>query len=438
MPPSTQVVRNDGPFRGLPTFPENVKDLTAIITGANGMSGYHMVRVLAAAPERWRKIYCLSRRPPPANFFEDLGEGAKLIEHIPVDFLSTPEQIAESLKGRVDKVDYVFFFSYMQPKQKGGTLNMWSDAEELATINGNLMRNFLGGLKNASLTPKRFLLQTGAKHYGFHIGPATNPSFESDPRIEVEPNFYYPQEDALSAFCKETGSTWNVVRPSYIIGAVRDSALNHMVGLAIYGAVQAHRGLPLAFPGDYAAWDREYCQSTALLNAYLEEWAVLTDDAANEAFNVQDGTSFTWGRFWPYLANWFGTTWTPPETDESKYRVTASRWPEPPRGYGPQGVTRSTFSLLEWSGEPEVQAAWAELAKKHDLALDPFTDVNRPQIFSMTDSAVIGGWALSLSMRKARTLGFHATADSFETAFNTIRDLARLKVVPPPSASAFE
>ncbi|KAL1890770.1 hypothetical protein Sste5346_008095 [Sporothrix stenoceras] len=438
MPPSTQVVRNDGPFRGLPTYGDDVKDLTAIITGANGMSGYHMVRVLAAAPQRWKKIYCLSRRPPPSNFFEDLGEGAKLIEHIPVDFLSDPEKIAESLKGRVNKVDYVFFFSYMQPKQQGGTLNMWSDAEALAKINGDLIRNFLGGLKGASLTPKRFLLQTGAKHYGFHIGPATNPSFESDPRIDVEANFYYPQEDALSAYCRETGATWNVVRPSYIIGAVRDSALNHMVGLAIYGAVQAHRGLPLAFPGDYAAWDREYCQSTALLNAYLEEWAALTDAAANEAFNVQDGTNFTWGRFWPYLARWFGTTWTPPETDESKYSVVKSRYPDPPRGYGPQGVTRTTFSLLEWSGQPEVKAAWAELSKKHDLALDPFTEVNRPQIFSMTDSAVIGGWALSLSMRKARDLGFHATADSFETAFNTIRDLARLKVVPPPSATAFE
>lgn len=326
----------------------------------------------------------------------------------------------------------------MQPKQKGDILSMWSDAEELATINGKLMHNFLGGLKGSALTPKRFLLQTGAKHYGFHIGPATNPSFESDPRVDVEPNFYYPQEDALSAYCKEAGTTWNVVRPSYIIGAVRDSALNHMVGLAIYGAVQAHRGLPLAFPGDYAAWDREYCQSTALLNAYMEEWAVLTDAAANEAFNAQDGTAFTWGRFWPYLARWFSATWTPPETDESKYRATPSRHPDPPRGYGPQGVTRSTFSLLEWAGEPEVQAAWAELAKKHSLALDPFTEVNRSQIFSMTDSAVIGGWALSLSMRKARALGFHGTADSFETAFDTIRDLSRLKVVPPPTAASFE
>lgn len=49
----------------------------------------------------------------------------------------------------------------------------------------------------------------------------------------------------------------------------------------------------------------------------------------------------------------------------------------------------------------------------------------------MTDSAVIGGWALSLSMRKARRLGFLGTADSYETVFNTMRDLARLKVVAP-------
>lgn len=104
MPPSTQVVRNDGPFHGLPTFPEDVKDLTAIVTGANGMSGYHMVRVLSAAPQRWRKIYCLSRRPPPANFFQDLGDGAQLVEHIPVDFLQEPVKIAEALKGRVAKV----------------------------------------------------------------------------------------------------------------------------------------------------------------------------------------------------------------------------------------------------------------------------------------------------------------------------------------------
>lgn len=34
-------------------------------------------------------------------------------------------------------------------------------------------------------------------------------------------------------------------------------------------------------------------------------------------------------------------------------------------------------------------------------------------------------------MRKARRLGFLGTADSYESAFNTMRDLARLKVIVP-------
>lgn len=164
------------------------------------------------------------------------------------------------------------------------------------------------------------------------IGPATSPSFESDPRITLENNFYYPQEDLLDAYCKEAGLHWNVMRPSYIIGAVRDNLLNNMVGIAIYASVCAHLKEPLAFPGDYAGWDREHCQSTAMLNSYFYEWTVFNPDAGNEAFNVQDGLPFTWGRFWQYLAGWYGLQWTPPEADESKYRVVESRHAATPRG----------------------------------------------------------------------------------------------------------
>ncbi|KAJ5744275.1 hypothetical protein N7533_009145 [Penicillium manginii] len=373
------VVYSEGSLHGLPSFPDesNFTNLTALVTGANGISGYHLVRVLVANPKRWSQIYCLSRRPPPDNFFEDLGEGATRVKHIAVDFLSEPAQIADRLK------------------------------------------------------PRRFLLQTGAKNYGFHMGPATNPSFESDPRITLEDNFYYPQEDALVKYCEETGAAWNVVRPSYIIGAVRDGALNFMIGLAIYGAIQSYLKKPLDFPGDYAAWDREFCQSTALLNAHFEEWAVLTDKAANEAFNIQDGQSFTWGRFWPYLASWFNIPWNPPEADPSKYRVTTCRHVDTPRGYGPTGTTRSTFSLLEWSEKTEVQEAWKKLSEDHGLVIDPFDEQKRAQIFGMSDSALLGDWPLSLSMRKARKLGFFGTADSFETAFEAIKDLSRLKLVIP-------
>jgi hypothetical protein len=90
---ASQTVVSKGIFHGLPTFPEHDgKKLSIIVTGANGISGSAMVKVLSEAPERWNKIYALSRRPGayPAN---------SSIVSIAVDFLSsTPEDIAKVLK----------------------------------------------------------------------------------------------------------------------------------------------------------------------------------------------------------------------------------------------------------------------------------------------------------------------------------------------------
>ncbi|OQV04565.1 hypothetical protein CLAIMM_09425 [Cladophialophora immunda] len=91
----SQAVVSKGIFHGLPTFPEyKGKKLRIIVTGANGISGSAMTKVLSEAPERWEKIYALSRRPP-------LGQTAPGVEYIAADFLeSTPEQIAQILKDK--------------------------------------------------------------------------------------------------------------------------------------------------------------------------------------------------------------------------------------------------------------------------------------------------------------------------------------------------
>lgn len=72
-------------------------------------------------------------------------------------------------------------------------------------------------------------------------------------------------------------------------------------------------------------------------------------------------------------------------------------------------------------------------------------------------SAVIGSWPLSLSMRKARRLGFHATVvstepasvflrtdsadistqDSYEAMFHTLIELNQIKVAPPMAVNKF-
>jgi nucleoside-diphosphate-sugar epimerase len=92
MSPTFLTVQNKGIFHSLPTFPEhNGKKYTAIVTGANGISGSHIVDVLAEAPERWSTIYAMSRRAPAST--------RSNVKNIAADFLaSTPEELAESFK----------------------------------------------------------------------------------------------------------------------------------------------------------------------------------------------------------------------------------------------------------------------------------------------------------------------------------------------------
>jgi NAD(P)-dependent dehydrogenase (short-subunit alcohol dehydrogenase family) len=93
-----QTVFSKGIFHGLPTFPDVTgKKYSAIVTGANGITGTYIVRALAEAPERWGAIYALSRRPPNDRVADN-------VKHLSVDFLSSPEDIAKQLKQQISKV----------------------------------------------------------------------------------------------------------------------------------------------------------------------------------------------------------------------------------------------------------------------------------------------------------------------------------------------
>jgi hypothetical protein len=124
-----QTVRTRGIYHGLPVYSTSLKNLTAIITGANGISGNYMLRLLAQDPERWNKIYCLSRRPPVIP--NGLPKNA---EHIALDFLRDKREIAEVLNAKGVKADYVFFYSYVQIQPKEGE-GLWSNVEEMCRVN---------------------------------------------------------------------------------------------------------------------------------------------------------------------------------------------------------------------------------------------------------------------------------------------------------------
>lgn len=97
---NTLTIQNKPPYYALPTYDQSLQNLTALITGANGISGFHLAKVLADAPERWKKIYCLSRKPPADYFWDEMPDGAKeRVEHIAADFLGDEKEIVKALRG---------------------------------------------------------------------------------------------------------------------------------------------------------------------------------------------------------------------------------------------------------------------------------------------------------------------------------------------------
>ena len=130
---------------------------------------------------------------------------------------------------------------------------------------------------------------------------------ETDPRTDKhEPNFYFAQEDSLWQYCAAQHTSWTIVMPSVIVGAVPDAAMNAVLPLAIYASVCAHLGEPLVFPGDINAWQMHWEISSSKLNAYMSEWATISDIGKDQKFNICDDSAFDWEGTWPRVASWFG------------------------------------------------------------------------------------------------------------------------------------
>ncbi|RVD33465.1 SDR family oxidoreductase [Mesorhizobium sp. M4A.F.Ca.ET.020.02.1.1] len=416
----TQVIQSRGIYHGLPTYPETVRGLTAIVAGANGISGSYIVKALAQAPERWSKIWAVSRRSATT-----VPPGPQ-VEHLAMDLLDASAQsIAAQLEEKGVKADYAFFCAYLQPPAEPGR-TIWEDAERLTEVNLKLLSNFLEGLVLAGSLPKRVLVQFGMKYYGVHLGPVAYPQEESDPRVgeALEPNFYDAQHDYLKAFCARHGINWVETRPGWVLGAVPDAAMNITLPLAMYASIRRHLNEPLVFPGDLAAWECPATNSSAMLNGYM---AVLSDAAANQSLNMTDDSAFTWGRLWQKLAAWYGIAYTPPSDEASTYRQTDFKY-DPPRGFGPKGRMRFTFTFSEWARRPEVQEAWAELASRHGLMPARLTDIDR--IFGLLDY-ILSAVPQLLNADKVKRLGFFGTVSSYESYRSVIEEMAAMKMLPP-------
>jgi hypothetical protein len=218
--------------------------------------------------------------------------------------------------------------------------------------------------------------------------------------------------------------------PAAILGAVPSAAMNLVFPLGIYASVQKHLSKPLSFPSDLHAWETNRCMSHSKMNAYMEQWAVLHSGACNQKFNTMDGTTFTWGNFWPKYAAWYNMSYDTPSMDHSLYTTITSKYDPPPRGFGPPATFRFRFTLVDWAKQASVQRAWEELVAEYGLKVARLQDMDVERIFGFTDGGLMGA-PLDLTMNKARKMGWHGFVDSNDAIREVLGEFVDLGMLPP-------
>jgi nucleoside-diphosphate-sugar epimerase len=259
-------------------MPERV----ALVIGPTGATGGPLATALARR-SGWR-VYGMSRtaplHEPPFN-------------HLVAD-LTDPASCRRALAA-IAPVTHAFFAA-RAPFREGGVEDVESNVAMLAAT--------LDALETQSDALEHVHLLEGIKWYGMHLGPYPTPSREDDPR-HLPPNFYYDQQDLLSARAAGARWSWSASRPSYICDFAPSRARNLITVLGAYAAICRELNVPLDFPGSAEAYSVlcELSDATCLAEAII---FVSTHEAGkNTAFNVTNGDCFRWCQIWPLLARWF-------------------------------------------------------------------------------------------------------------------------------------
>ncbi|KAK5170520.1 uncharacterized protein LTR77_005108 [Saxophila tyrrhenica] len=430
-------LRRSGIYCNLPSFDPSLKNLSAIVVGATGISGFNTIRALLDVPGRWSTIYAISRSPFGDEMLSLFSpEQRACIKHVSVDLTGSGKGIGASLKDAGVNANYVFFYGYIHPS---GVSAMDPQAEEqMAKTNVPLFNNFLDALSVANIRPKRILLQTGGKNYGGQIGRARTPYVESDPQPKhLSINFYYKQEDALKSYCSaHPECSWSVIRPFGVIGAVPSAGMNTFLPFAVLASVSAAKDEPVFFGGDISEWQYEALHSTSILTGFLSEWAVLEDKCKNQAFNSSDGSPLTWDRFFEELVRWYDVKKgiEGPQMDHNKFQVTQlAGGQDAPLGYGPPPAIKLSRTLAEWAQDSSNGETWKRMMDESEGKL-------KVNVFQSGMDVFMGDFAYykigQPSSAKVRRFGFCGFVDTLESVFQMFQDMAKMRVLPAPKVDA--
>jgi nucleoside-diphosphate-sugar epimerase len=348
----------------------------ALIAGATGASAKRLVERLLAEPD-WN-VVGLSRHPPA-------GTPQARLSFLEADLLD-----ANGCARALDRADAVthLFYTARAAHGEGGS--------ESVEANSAMFANVLEALMSVAPALEHVHLVQGGKYYGIHLGAYPTPAREDDARAAA-PNFYYTQEDRLRELQRGQRWTFSISRPSFLCDFAPERSRNLPVVLGAYAAVCREMGRPLDFPGTAACWQAltEVTEATLFARAVLH---LSTDPrCANRAFNVTNGDTFRWQRFWARLADRFGV---------------------------PLGEARPA-KLAEWMRDKD--GVWQRIVERHGLSpsrLDavaswPFADF----VFGL-------GHDVLSSTTRLRQAGFHEVVDSEAMLLDQIARYRAARILP--------
>ncbi len=351
-------------------------DRVALVVGVTGIVGGNLAAHLVK--QGWR-VYGLARNPGHPSGVQPVAAD-----------LRDAASLAKALAG-IDPT-HVFLCTWLRQ----------STEAENVEVNGAMTGNMFDALAGSKRL-KHAALVTGTKHY---LGPfesygqtaAETPFREDAPRLPGA-NFYYTQEDILVTAAQRGGFTWSVHRPHSIVGYALGNAMNMGVTLAVYATICKETARPFVFPGSHLQWNALTDVTDARLLAAHLEWASLSSQAHNQAFNVVNGDVFRWRWLWPQLSAYFG--------------IESAGPPDPIQPLAPQFENASDL--------------WQPIADNYGLAE---RDIDKLASWWHTDGDLGRELECVNDMTKSRLLGFSAYIETRASFFALFDRLRHERIIP--------
>lgn len=355
---------------------------TLLVVGATGLLG-RAALVHFKGLSGWR-VLGLSRRAPDIQG----------IEHLPADLMD-PAAL-DRVRGALAPVTHVLYAALYEMEDLIGG---WRHREQMNT-NLVMFRNLLDPVEQAATGLQHVAILQGTKAYGIHVEPMRAPARERWPRHDHE-NFYWLQEDHLTA--RQSGKPWtySIWRPQVVFGHAVGSPMNLLGAIAVYASMCKEQGLPCRYPGGIPVVTEA---TDARLLARAMEWAADNPGAAaSQTFNITNGEVLIWPNLWPFVCDFFGVE---------------------------QGEPNPQF-LAETM--PAMEPFWAEMVRKYGLA--PYT----------LKDLIGGSWQfLDRAMRptggpvppsivsniKLRQAGFQDCYDNEQSLAYWFDEMRRTRVIP--------